>query len=260
MNIYVMVDCEGISGVYDWEQTQRIGANRAAGQAYMTAEINALVEGLKDAGVEKVYVRDCHGNAKNIIWENLSPLADYYVIGSAGPERQEGIEECDGLILLGYHAMAGTAGAMLNHTWSRDIQNLWINGRRSGEVAMDAAIAGDYGKPVIMVTGDDKLCAEVNDFLPWAVTAEVKRGVSPTGGFLLPQAKAHALIKEKAREAVENFSRMKLYIVEKPVTMRIETSQREMSPSAALKGYTRVIDNRTYEVTGESMNEAIYRM
>ena len=254
-----MVDCEGISGIYDWEQSRTVGGRHEEGRAYMTADINALAEGLKEAGVDKIIVRDCHSSAKNVIWDKLTPLVDYYFIGSGGGNRQQGIEDCDGLILLGYHAMAGTAGAFLNHTWSLDIQNLWINGRKSGEMAMDAGIAGDHGKPIIMVSGDDKACAEARDFFPWVVTAEVKRGESPTGGFLLPQAKAHQLIRDKAKEAIKLFPQMKTYIVEKPITFRVEVTQRVKSPVESNRGYMRVIDNRTYEVTGDDMNEAVYK-
>ena len=261
MNIYIMVDNEGISGVYSWEQTKEGGSRRAEGRAYMTADINAVVEALKEAGVEKIIVRDCHGGANTVLWDQLSPLADAYIVGNTGQERVADIEDCDGVILLGYHAMAGTNGAFLNHTWSGEgIQNVYLNGRRSGEIAIDAAIAGDHGKPVIMLSGDDKLCAEAREFLPWAVTAEVKRGITGTGGILLPQAKAHALLRARAVEAVQKLDSMRPYVLEHPVRMRIELTQRQPLPLAASKPYMTLIDGHTYEVTGQSMLEALYRM
>ena len=85
---------------------------------------------------------------------------------------------------------------------STSIQNYWINGNRAGEVAIDAGIVGDKGKPVIMVSGDDKVCREAEALLPWVVTAEVKRGITWKGGILLPQQKAHALLREKTIEAM----------------------------------------------------------
>ena len=63
MNVYVMVDIEGISGVYTKEQVLPLEARFAEGRRYMTRDVNCCVEGLKAAGVDKVYVRDCHGGS-----------------------------------------------------------------------------------------------------------------------------------------------------------------------------------------------------
>ncbi|MDY3071946.1 MAG: M55 family metallopeptidase [Eubacteriales bacterium] len=261
MNVYVMTDNEGISGVYSWEQVREGGSRRDEGRQMMTDDINCVVEALKEAGVDHILVRDCHGRANTMIWKALSPLADGYIAGDTGVSRVAGLEAFDAVILLGYHAKAGTPGAFLDHTWSGTaIQNAWINGRCSGEVAIDAAIAGDYGKPVIMVSGDDKLCAEAKEILPWVKTACVKTGLAEGGGILLPREKAHRILRETVAQAVAAFAEAKPYIVEKPVRFRIERTERSVIPSEISKPYMRVIDNRTYEVTADTMLEALYRM
>ena len=261
MNLYLMVDAEGISGIYSREQVMESGSRRAESRAYMTADINACVEACKEAGAEKVYVRDCHGGANTLLYEQLTPLADYCILGNTGTDRFVGLDDCDAVILLGYHAMAGTPGAILEHSMSSaHVQNYWVNGVKFGETAIDAAIVGERGKPVIMVSGDDKLCAEAKAFLPWAVGCEVKRGVTWGGGMLLPQARAHALIREKTREAIANFARMQPFTVAHPLTMRCEMVERGMLPGAYGKPYMRIIDGRTYEVDADSMEEALYRM
>ena len=167
MNVYVMVDLEGISGIYTRDQVVFGESRHAEGRRYITEDINAVVRGLKDAGVEKIYVRDCHGGSYSVLWDQLSPDADYYVCGLSNEVRYPGIEDCDAVILLGYHAMAGTHEALLEHTFSsKTIQNIWVNGEKVGEIALDAAIAGEHGKPIIMVSGDDKVCAEAKALLP----------------------------------------------------------------------------------------------
>ena len=260
MNVYLMVDLEGISGIYSREQVTEGGTRRAEGRAYMTADINACVETCKEAGCEKVYVRDCHGGANTLIYEQLTPLADYCIQGNTGSDRFVGLSDCDAVILLGYHAMAGTAGGILEHSMSSaSVQNYWVNGIRFGETAIDAAIVGERGKPVIMVSGDDKLCAEAKGFLPWVVTCEVKKGVTWSGGMLLPQARAHALIREKTKEAVAAFAQMKPFEIRHPVTLRTEMVERGILPSAYAKPYMRIIDGRTYEVDADTMEEALYR-
>ena len=249
MNVYLMVDLEGISGIYSRDQIlspERMGE----GRAYMTGDINACV-----------YVRDCHGGANTLLYEKLTPLADYCIMGRTGEQRFVGLEDCDAVILLGYHAMAGTPGAVLEHSMSsRSVQNYWVNGVRFGELAIDAAIVGERGKPVIMVSGDDKLCAEARAFLPWAVGCEVKKGVTWSGGMLLPQQKAHALIREKTLEAVAAFSRMKPFTVSRPVTMRCELVERGILPYPQAKPYMRILDGRTYEVEASGMEEALLRI
>jgi len=214
----------------------------------------------KEAGVDKVYVRDCHGGSYTLLYEKLSPLADYCILGNTGADRFVGLDECDGVILLGYHAMAGTRSAYLEHSMSSaSIQNYWINGNLAGETAIDAGIIGDKGKPVIMVSGDDKVCKEAKELLPWVVTAEVKKGVTWNGGMLLPQSKAHAVIREKTIEAISKLSEMKPLLYEKPIHFKVELVERGFLPNMYAKPYGKIIDGRTFEVVGDTMEEALYR-
>jgi D-aminopeptidase len=51
-----------------------------------------------------------------------------------------------------------------------------MNGKKCGEVAIDAGIAGDHGVPTIMVSGDDKVCKEARKFIKGVQTVQVKKG------------------------------------------------------------------------------------
>ena len=84
MNIYIMVDAEGISGICDREQVMPSGSRYQEGRELMGKDINACVEGLKVAGADKIYVRDCHSGGTNVVWSALSGLADYYIVGYPG--------------------------------------------------------------------------------------------------------------------------------------------------------------------------------
>ncbi len=263
MNIYIMVDAEGISGIYDREQvsTNSSSGRYSEGRELMVKDINACVEACKEAGAEKVFVRDCHAAGSNVIWSKLSDLADYYIIGNTGQDRFPGLDECDGVILLGYHAMAGTIGGILEHTMSSaTVQNYWINNVKVGEVAIDAGIVGDRGKPVIMVSGDDKVCSEAESFLPNVVTAEVKKGITWKGGMLLPPEKAYKTIKDKTKEAIAKLHEQKPLIFDKPIHFRAELTERSVLPNQYAKPYMKIIDGRTYEVEGATVEEALYRL
>ena len=156
MKILIMVDMEGISGITSPDQVNADGGRfYAEGRQYTTWETNACIEGCFSGGANEVIVRDAHMYGKNLLWEQLDPRAQY-VFGSIGEIRLPDIEDCDGVILLGYHAMAGTPCAVLEHTMSSaGWQNLTVNGAPFGEIGIDAAYAGEYGVPVILVSGDE---------------------------------------------------------------------------------------------------------
>ena len=264
MNIYIMTDLEGISGITSREQVMPDASRYAEGRRLMVNDINVVVRACKEAGAEKVYVRDCHSAGMNVIWSELCGDADGYIIGYTGDDRFPCLEECDAVILLGYHAMAGTPGGTLEHSMSSaSIQNYRINGMCAGEVAIDAGIVGDKGKPVIMVSGDDKVCREAEALLPWVITAQVKRGITWKGGILLPQQKAHALLREKTIEAIRAMEQspdtFRPLQYTKPITMRVELTERGILPSCYAKPYMKIIDGRTYEVTGDTMEEVLFR-
>ncbi len=263
MNVYIMADLEGISGIYCREQVTPDQRRFDEGRRFLTREINICAEACKTAGVEKVYVRDAHGGSYTLLWDQLSPAVDMAICGITGDARYVGIEDCDAAILLGYHAMAGTPGGLLEHTMSSaTVQNYWLCGERIGEVALDAAILTDYKKPVIMVSGDDAVCKEAKHFLPNVVTAEVKKSVACFGTGLLPPALAKARIEEAVKEAINAFQHGKVsyYHVPKPVTLRVEKTERTQLPSLAAKPYMKIIDGRTYEVSGDCVEEALARL
>ena len=79
-------------------------------------------------------------------------------------------------MFIGYHAMAGTRTAILDHTWSSArVHNLWLNGTLAGEIALNAAGCGHYGVPVVAISGDQCACAEAAALLPGIHTAQVKK-------------------------------------------------------------------------------------
>lgn len=257
MNIFVSVDMEGISGICRCSQVNPNGEHHPAARKLMTWDVNACVEGCVQGGAERIVVRDAHCSGFNFIWDELDPRAEY-IQGDSGLERFPDIASVDGLILLGYHAMAGTREAVLEHTMSSaSWQHFWINGKLSGELAIDAAIAGEHDVPVIMTSGDDKLCAEARNFIPDIVAVEVKKGLGCEGAQLLPKEIAHNRITDGAAEAVRKCKSIAPYKVDHPVTLRLELVSRRKVPQK--RSGVKVIDGRTYEVAAETF-EAAFNM
>lgn len=263
MNIYVMVDAEGLCGIHLKEQVSREGWLYQEFRQAMTEEINACVAGLKEGGADHILVRDAHASGNNVIWSQLTPEIDGCIMGDSSDVRMPGLSDYDAVVLLGYHAMAGTPRAVLEHTMSsQSWQNCWINGKLCGEVAIDAAIAGEQGKPVILVTGDDCVCSEASAFLPGVMTAVVKQALSLEGAIHLPKEKAYARIREKASKAVieAKRGRFSLFRFDPPVTIRLELVERGRIPHLTARPDIRIIDGRTYEITAESVEKALYRL
>ncbi len=79
----------------------------------------------------------------------------------------QGIDESvDAVFFVGYHARNGSANAILDHTWSsRTVSNVWLNDLLTGEYGLNAAVAGHFGVPVIMASGDQTACRQMSELL-----------------------------------------------------------------------------------------------
>jgi len=261
MKVFIEVDMEGISGITLPEQVQRSEARYADAVKLMVGDTNACVEGCYRGGARAVTVWDAHGTGCNMPWDRVDARAEL-IQGGSDHGRLHYIGRYDALILLGFHAMAGTRSAVLEHTMSSaDWQNLWINGRKAGELAIDAGIAGDAGVPVIMVSGDDKACAEARHWIKGVFTAQVKVGYASNGARFLSMDTAHRLIRDTAERACRNIAAVKPLVHRKPVRMRLEKVERRRVPSLTSRpDWLRLIDGRTYEVTGRDTREALARL
>src|SRR5438128_1835449 len=73
------------------------------------------------------------------------------------------------VIFIGQHAMAGAEKGVLSHSYSSEgIQNIWVNNKPVGEIGGRVMLAGAFGVPVIMLSGDTAACKELRDLVPEA--------------------------------------------------------------------------------------------
>src|SRR5688500_19182509 len=205
MKILIAVDMEGITGVTTWDQVTPGHAEYGRFRKLMTQDVNAAIRGAYDAGAEEVLVADGHWNGSNILIEELDPRARLNT-GSPSPfSMMQGIDDSiDGVMFIGYHARNGSPSAILDHTWSsRTVANIWLNDMLTGEYGLNAALAGHFGVPVIMVSGDQTACAQVSELLGALETAVVKQATGRfAAGCLTPQAVQEMIVACGAR-AVE---------------------------------------------------------
>lgn len=221
--ILVSTDLEGVSGVFRFAQTRdRTSPLYTQAVEYMMGDIAALVRGLRAAGAAAITVVDGHGGGDNFIPHLMEPGATY-ITGLPRPRREEWCPACDGLILLGFHAMNGTPDGVLHHTQSSKSESrYWYNGTESGEIAQMAMLAGSVGVPVIMVTGDTATCREARRFLgPRVVTVATKRGLSREAAELYPFEETRRAIHEGAARALAALPSCQPYPVRLPVKCRL---------------------------------------
>lgn len=223
--IYIMTDLEGITGVYKFAQTREKDTplNIQACEYFMK-DLSAVVRGLRDGGATDILIIDGHGS-QAVIPHLMEPGARY-ITGKPRPGGYLwGLDESfDGLVQFGVHAMMGTADGVLHHTQSSKTEHrYWYNGVESGELAQVAAIAGYYGVPTILVTGDVAACREATKFFgPACVTVAVKEGISREAAVLYPFEETQRLLYEGARKAMLAIPDCKPYILKTPIQAKVQ--------------------------------------
>ena len=224
LRIYIVTDLEGASGVYKFTQTREPG-NPLGEKAkeYLMGDIAAVVRGLRAANVAEIVVLDGHGSQAFV--PHLMEPGAKYITGKPRPGPLTCLDESfDGLIQLGAHAMMGTPDGVLAHTQSSRTENrYWYNGVESGELVQCAAIAGHYGVPPIMVTGDEATCREaVKFFGSNCVTVAVKRGITREAAMLYPFDETRQALYKGARRAVTAIPKCQPYKLTLPIQVKKE--------------------------------------
>jgi D-amino peptidase len=159
---------------------------------------------------------------------------------------------------VGQHSRAGVRAGIMAHSYSSlGIQNMLLNGKPVGEIETRAALAGNFGIPVIFLSGDQAAARELHDIVPDAVTAEVKEGLARYSCITLSATAARDLIRERATEATSRIGSIRPYRITGPVTLQIEYTTRNSLPiSAGTEPGRELVDDRTIRIHGKDLIEA----
>ena len=245
--VYISTDMEGCSGVTCSEQ---VAAEE--GKQLMAGDMNACIDGCFAAGATEVVIRDLHAGGCNVNPQSIDKRAKL-IQGKTPGSRFKDIEGSAAMILLAYHAKALTPGGTLAHSFSSaSIQGMWLNGREVGEIGVDAAIAAEYNVPVVMVSGDDKCCAEARSWLPGVVTCQTKVGTGPQSADLLPLEKSRRLITQKTKEALAKRKEIRPIKIEYPAIIRWDYLPKG-SPRTHNPAFKPFDNPRRVEKTGDSV-------
>jgi D-amino peptidase len=136
----------------------------------------------------------------------------------------EGLDSTfDAVFLIGIHARAGTEAAVLDHTWTtKCVQGFRVNGIEMGELGLNALLAGHFGVPVALVTGDLAVCREAEELLGEVECAVVKYGLDRYSARCLAPSRAQQVIREAAARAVGGMERFKPLKLEAPLRLELD--------------------------------------
>lgn len=238
MRIYISVDMEGITGVAVVKHVQPGEKDYERFRKLMTQDVNAAIEGALAGGATDIVVSDGHGPMTNVLVEELHPTARLMSGSNKILGQLEGIDGgFDAAFFVGYHQREGGGDGVLNHTlMGRIVHEVRLNGEPVDEAALNAALAGAFGVPVALVTGDSAVCSDVARRLPGVAVAVVKEAIDRYVGLSLTPQKAHALIRERAQQAVEavRAGRVSPHRVKSPVTFEIDFKRTASAHMATL--------------------------
>lgn len=258
--VVVLGDMEGITGISTWDQVTAGKDEYASGRRLYTSDISAAVRGCKRAGVERIVAHDGHGaggsnSFRSWLVDQLEPGAEY-VLGHRWAAYTEAFESgCDAVLLIGAHAMAGETSC-LSHTISGSILNFRLNGVPVSESTLLAAVAGHWGVPVALVSGDDRICADARRVLGDRLAEAVVKW--STGRFSVRSLCADdgaALIEQRVAECLRGADFPAVYRPEGPVELRIEMLQPE-DRRGYLDGRDTVEEGREVVAIGATFMEA----
>jgi D-amino peptidase len=231
VKVFVVSDMEGVAGIVKWEQTDGVKGSVAYHEAreLYTEEINAAVRGARTAGATEVVVMDCHGAGgewtfNSLIPEKLDRNCEY-VVQDHWTEYTELLEQgCDAALFIAMHAKAGTPDGVMSHTVSGQAwKNLQFNGVSVGETGINAALCGQWGCPVLLVTGDVAVCREATELLGQGLTTvAVKNGLGRFSARMFPPHRARQMIEDGARRALQDLTVVEPYNPGTPCEITIE--------------------------------------
>jgi D-amino peptidase len=238
MNVYISCDMEGTAGVCSWEQVdaRNYKPDYFIYREYMTAEVRAAIDGAREAGAQGICVNDSHGPMRNLLLDNM-PDDIRIVFGNRKPFSM--VQQVDGgfggVFFTGYHGGIGEANATLCHTYTPSvIYDVRINGVRCSEATLNAALAGHFGVPVLLVSGDRVTVESAKAQMPWITGVVVKESIGNYAvDSISPQA-AQTAIRAGAAHAVKHAANAKPFRFDPPLVMDIDVTRVEQADWVAL--------------------------
>ena len=255
--VFISVDMEGITGVVQPAQLGPEGFEYQRAREWMTAEVNAAIAGIRDAGPAEIIVCDSHGNGQSVLIDQL-PEDVRIVRGFPRPmEMMQGLDESfAAAVLIGYHASEWTANAVRSHTISSArLLGVMLNGTEMSEGMYNAALAGQFGVPVAFVSGDRLAVAQLQQVAPSAEGVIVKEPYGYHSALTVTPARGQAMIRDGLKRAMAKIGSLQPYRLTTPIALGVGFKLTlDAERAAFVPGLTRA-DAHTVKGTFRDMTE-----
>jgi D-amino peptidase len=251
MRVLIAVDMEGISGVVHWDHVKPGHFEYDRFRQIMTDEVNAAIDGALDGGATSVIVTDGHNNGHNLLIEKLHAPARLNSGSPAPLSMVEGVQQSEVVFFVGYHARADTADAILCHTWTDQVRNVWVNDRAVGEIGLNAAVCGSFGARVSLITGDRAAVQEAIDVLGPIEAVVVKTASGRMSAECLPVEETRTAIRHAAAHAMVR--QIPPLVIAAPIQLRVQLTRPDQVDKALRVPGTKRLDGVTLEWIGGDM-------
>jgi len=260
LKVYISADMEGITGVASVDQLGPTSFEYGRAREWMTAEVLAAIQGAREAGATEFVVSDSHGNGESLLIDKFPSDVPVHIVRSFPRPlgMMEGIDSSfAAVIFIGYHASTSSTTGVRAHTMSSALlTRISLNGTSMSEAGINAAIAAQFGVPVVMITGDDAIVDETKQRLGPIEGVAVKHAIGFHSTSTLTPEVAQGQIRQHAKTAVERRGQMKPYAMTRPLS--VEVAFKNYRP-VELLGYLpniQRIDSHTVRFAARDMTEA----
>ncbi|MDH3742030.1 MAG: M55 family metallopeptidase [Hyphomicrobiales bacterium] len=226
MRIFISVDMEGTTGLERLEEIFRGLPGFDKFRQLMAGDANAVIQGAIEGGATEIVVSDSHGYMCNIYPDDLIKGVQL----KRGQIRRQWCQmktfdrTFDAAILVGYHAKAGTEDGILAHTWITGFKDVRVNGQSVPEPSLNTWLAGSFGAPVVMLSGDNYVIEQAMPVMGDIEYAQLKTSTGFFSGDHLAIDKTRPLLRETAARAVANAGKIAPVACELPVTIEVDLS------------------------------------
>jgi D-amino peptidase len=224
MKILISTDIEGVAGVFHPEQVRAGNPEYERARVLMTQEANAAIAGAFDAGAAEVLVNDSHSGFRNMPPDLLDPRAQAVMGKPRYLGMMAGVDDgVDAVCLVGYHSRARGRGILAHTINSFAFACVYFNELELGEAGIYGALAGEYGVPVIMASGDDAFIEEHRLLFPHATFVQTKRATGQNSGISLSPAQSCSAIRHGVAAALTHNSSSKPFVLPGPIAVHIHS-------------------------------------
>jgi D-amino peptidase len=258
LKIYISADMEGIGGVVTGEQLSPTGFEYAKARELMTEEVLAAIAAARQAGATEIVVSDSHGNFQNLLIDRL-PKDVAVIRGGPRPlSMMQGIDETfDAVLCIGYHSGTTNPSGVRAHTISSArLADVRINGVSVPEAGINAAIAGHFRVPIVMISGDDVAVAEAKKIIGDLEGAVVKESYGFHSAKTMSPEASRERIAEAVRRALQNLARFRPTVTKTPVTLEIRFKNYRPAEILAYLSIVERIDAHSVRFIGKDILEA----